>query len=82
MRGAPLQHVDLWAVYARYVQAKAARHGKHLHDTHTRQRFLNNAHAGSRTRVTSMGGLYDTATLHALVSQNHSSWSTISLEKI
>ena len=25
------------------------------------------AHAGSRTRVTSMGGLYDTATLHALV---------------
>ena len=25
-----------------------------------------NAHAGSRTRVTSMGGLYDTATLHAL----------------
>ncbi len=23
------------------------------------------AHAGSRTRVTSMGGLYDTATLHA-----------------
>mgnify|MGYP007062630612 CR=1 FL=1 len=27
----------------------------------------NNAHAGSRTRVTSMGGLYDAATLHALV---------------
>ena len=27
---------------------------------------LKNAHAGSRTRVTSMGGLYDTATLHAL----------------
>ena len=26
-----------------------------------------NAHAGSRTRVTSMGGLYDTATLHALM---------------
>ena len=25
------------------------------------------AHAGSRTRVTSMGGLYDTATLHALM---------------
>ena len=25
------------------------------------------AHAGSRTRVTSMGGLYDAATLHALV---------------
>ena len=24
-----------------------------------------NAHAGSRTRVTSMGGLYDAATLHA-----------------
>ena len=24
-----------------------------------------NAHAGSRTRVTSMGGLYDTVTLHA-----------------
>ena len=23
------------------------------------------AHAGSRTRVTSMGGLYDTVTLHA-----------------
>ena len=33
--------------------------------THTRQRFLKNAHAGSRTRVTSMGGLYDTATLRA-----------------
>ena len=27
---------------------------------------LQNAHAGSRTRVTSMGGLYDAATLHAL----------------
>ena len=27
----------------------------------------NHAHAGSRTRVTSMGGLYDAATLHALV---------------
>ena len=27
------------------------------------------AHAGSRTRVTSMGGLYDAATLHALVNQ-------------
>ena len=27
-----------------------------------------NAHAGSRTRVTSMGGLYDTATLRALPS--------------
>ena len=26
-----------------------------------------NAHAGSRTRVTSMGGLYDAATLHALM---------------
>ena len=25
------------------------------------------AHAGSRTRVTSMGGLYDAATLHALM---------------
>ena len=25
-----------------------------------------NAHAGSRTRVTSMGGFYDAATLHAL----------------
>ena len=25
------------------------------------------AHAGSRTRVTSMGGLYDAATLHALL---------------
>ena len=25
------------------------------------------AHAGSRTRVTSMGGLYDTATLRALL---------------
>ena len=30
-----------------------------------------NAHAGSRTRVTSMGGLYDAATLHALVSKRH-----------
>ena len=26
-----------------------------------------NAHAGSRTRVTSMGGLYDAATLRALL---------------
>ena len=26
-----------------------------------------NAHAGSRTRVTSIGGLYDAATLRALV---------------
>ena len=26
---------------------------------------IENAHAGSRTRVTSMGGLYDAATLHA-----------------
>ena len=31
-----------------------------------RTRGYKNAHAGSRTRVTSMGGLYDTATLHAL----------------
>ena len=29
-----------------------------------------NAHAGSRTRVTSMGGLYDTATLRALLLVN------------
>ena len=28
--------------------------------------FGYDAHAGSRTRVTSMGGLYDAATLHAL----------------
>ena len=28
-------------------------------------RPFGNAHAGSRTRVTSMGGLYDAATLHA-----------------
>ena len=28
-----------------------------------------NAHAGSRTRVTSMGGLYDAATLHAPVTR-------------
>ena len=27
---------------------------------------ISNAHAGSRARVTSMGGLYDAATLHAL----------------
>ena len=26
-----------------------------------------NAHAGSRARVTSMGGMYDTATLRALL---------------
>ena len=31
-----------------------------------RQALLWNAHAGSRTRVTSMGGLYDAATLRAL----------------
>ena len=30
-------------------------------------RAMRNAHAGSRTRVTSMGGLYDAATLHAPV---------------
>ena len=30
-----------------------------------------NAHAGSRTRVTSMGGLYDAATLHALLNDLH-----------
>ena len=29
-----------------------------------------NAHAGSRTRVTSMGGLYDAATLHAPLMEN------------
>ena len=29
--------------------------------------YYRNAHAESRTRVTSMGGLYDTATLHALI---------------
>ena len=29
-----------------------------------------NAHAGDRTRVTSMGGLYEAATLHALVACN------------
>jgi hypothetical protein len=34
------------------------------------------AHAGSRTRVTSMGGLYDTVTLHALCLQ----WRTTLLE--
>ena len=45
-------------------------------------RPFGNAHAGSRTRVTSMGGLYDTATLHALMSQKHNSWSTTSSEKI
>ena len=28
--------------------------------------MLTYAHAGSQARVTSMGGLYDTATLHAL----------------
>ena len=33
---------------------------------HTEQDPHDNAHAGSRARVTSMGGLYDTATLHAL----------------
>ena len=30
---------------------------------------IENAHAGSRTRVTSMGGLYDAATLRALVAE-------------
>ena len=30
------------------------------------QEKAKDAHAGSRTRVTSMGGLYDAATLHAL----------------
>ena len=42
----------------------------HLIILHNNTLFLciNNlaAHAGSRTRVTSMGGLYDAATLHAL----------------
>ena len=35
-------------------------------NTHPK-RINRNAHAGSRTRVTSMGGLYDAATLRALV---------------
>ena len=77
--GIPLHHVDVWALCARYVQGKAARHGEHLHPT---QRFLKEAHARNRTRATSMGGLYNTATLRALVSQNHGSWSTFSLAKI
>ena len=29
-----------------------------------------NAHAGSRARITSMGGLYDAATLHAPLMEN------------
>ena len=37
-----------------------------------------NAHAGNRTRVTSMGGLYDTATLHALVLANVSNNNPLS----
>ena len=32
-----------------------------------KQNVQKTAHAGSRTRVTSMGGLYDAATLRALV---------------
>ena len=36
-------------------------------DGMTRAKLRTNAHAGSRTRVTSMGGLYDAATLHALM---------------
>ena len=34
---------------------------------HMTPSIAKSAHAGSRTRVTSMGGLYDTATLHALM---------------
>ena len=34
-----------------------------------------NAHAGSRTRVTSMGGLYDAATLHALLAPQGGDYS-------
>ena len=59
------------AALVQYIQGEAM--GK---------RIWKNAHAGSRTRVTSMGGLYDTATLHALMSQKHISWSANSLEKI
>ena len=39
---------------------------KNLKDT-SYEEYKQNAHAGSRTRVTSMGGLYDTATLRALM---------------
>ena len=41
-------------------------HGRRLHFSGPSSRATC-AHAGSRTRVTSMGGLYDAATLHALL---------------
>jgi hypothetical protein len=40
---------------------------KHPGKHHKNETVTRNAHAGSRTRVTSMGGLYDAATLHALL---------------
>ena len=36
-------------------------------ETHTQVALPRNAHTGSRTQVTSMGGLYDAATLRALL---------------
>ena len=41
--------------------------GRHALLRLPRESRARSAHAGSRARVTSMGGLYDTATLHALV---------------
>ena len=41
--------------------------GPRAYDQNRGRKKVVNAHAGSRTRVTSMGGLYDAATLRALV---------------
>ena len=40
-----------------------------FHESSAHSILPTNAHAGSRTRVTSMGGLYDTTTLRALTTQ-------------
>ena len=55
-----------------FVQKLSGHHWKLVghpgeHAEGMKKEKLLNAHAGSRTRVTSMGGLYDTATLHALL---------------
>jgi hypothetical protein len=55
------QAMDLISVIG---MAQSIQHCGHV-DSECKLGFDKNAHAGSRTRVTSMGGLYDAATLHA-----------------
>ena len=48
-------------------QIRRLRQEPRAYDQNRGRKKVVNAHAGSRTRVTSMGGLYDAATLRALV---------------